>query len=492
MSENDWSAFAMRHMRTVRQCWLVLTVILLALSGVSQFRPWQLAAGQSDGPAAFQEVKAMPQEPRGKTDPPSEPLEAWVQGNAPAAQPAVLCRVIQKVYHNGWKTCGEIAIHADASYSWTTHDVWGSKRVPKVFHGTLPKRAFDEVSASSKESDQFKKVKGVPSYEFGIDDYRTKHPEGIEPLTLFLMGRPLTPAGDPGKQPRQDGVARLTSEMPPEKLRQIADDTTADRIKRVEAIFTLFASYLQPPKDVSTVRDALGQANWLKDAKLEGIYTLGGKIPLEWRQGDSVFVLHLFPDRDGYSNQVIYFELSGGAGRTADEGLAFLRGGKGLKGNAKLVEFTLCFGDDRFERFSDRGTRASNSAGSVAQVDEITLKRFGHAEKAPYYEVRLSKDGTVTYTGEFNVARIGTFKAKIEREDFRRLEQMLNRFRYFEMTEEYLAGPDAPHVRTSALRAGKRKTIEDGWGSAAPVELWAIEMAIDGLIAQITDWKQSK
>jgi hypothetical protein len=69
---------------------------------------------------------------------------------------------------------------------------------------------------------------------------------------------------------------------------------------------------------------------------------------------------------------------------------------------------------------------------------------------------------------------------------------MLNRFRYFEMKDDYLAGVDAPHVRTSALRAGKRKTIDDGWGSDAPVELWAIEMAIDGLIAQMTDWKKSK
>jgi hypothetical protein len=434
----------------------------------------------------------MPQEPRGKTEPPKkEPREARDQGNAPAAPSAVLCRVIQKVYHNGWKACGEITIHADASYSWTVHDVWAEKQVPKVFRGTLPKRVFDEVSASCKESGRFKKVKDVPSYEYGIDDYRTKHPKGIEPLTLFLMGRHLIPAGDPGKQPRQDGAFRLTSEMPPEKLRQVADDTTADRMKRVEAIFSLFTNHLQPPKDATAVRGVLGQANWLKDAKLDAIHTLGGKIPLQWRQGDSVFVLYLFPDRDGDSDEGIYFELSGGAGRTADEGLAFLRGGKGLKGNPKLVEFALCFGDGRFERFGDRGTKATNSdAGPVAKIDEITLKRFGHAPTAPYYEVRLSKDGTVTYTGEFNVARIGTFKAKIEPEDFRRLEEMLHRFHYFEMKDEYRAGVDAPALRTSAVRAGKRKTIADGWGSKAPVELWAIEMAIDGLIAQITDWKQ--
>jgi hypothetical protein len=38
--------------------------------------------------------------------------------------------------------------------------------------------------------------------------------------------------------------------------------------------------------------------------------------------------------------------------------------------------------------------------------------------------------------GRLNVARIGTFKAKIEPEDFRRLEEALNRFRYFDMKDE--------------------------------------------------------
>ncbi len=82
-------------------------------------------------------------------------------------------------------------IHADASYSWTVHDVGGRGRASRTFRGTLPKRVFDEVSASCKESGQFKKVRGVPSYEYDIDDHRTKHPEGIQPLVLFLMGRHL-------------------------------------------------------------------------------------------------------------------------------------------------------------------------------------------------------------------------------------------------------------------------------------------------------------
>ena len=73
----------------------------------------------------------------------------------------------------------------------------------------------------------------------------------------------------------------------------------------------------------------------------------------------------------------------------------------------------------------------------MVKIDEITLERFGHAPTAPFYKIELSTDGTAIYTGESNVARIGTFKAKIDPEDFRRLEEMLNRLRYFEMTDLY-------------------------------------------------------
>jgi hypothetical protein len=135
---------------------------------------------------------------------------------------------------------------------------------------------------------------------------------------------------------------------------------------------------------------------------------------------------------------------------------------------------------------------ATGQPGETTQIDEIILERFGHAPNAPFYKVVISRDGTVTYTGEHNVAKVGTFKSTIEREDFRRLEEMLNRFGYFQMQDSYPLAPDAHSVKTAASGAGRRKTIQDGWGSTAPVELWAIEMAIDGLVARITDWKATR
>jgi Domain of unknown function (DUF6438) len=138
------------------------------------------------------------------------------------------------------------------------------------------------------------------------------------------------------------------------------------------------------------------------------------------------------------------------------------------------------------------GKAAVNAAVSQAQIDEIVLERFGHRPGAPFYKVVLRQDGTVTYTGQFNVSKIGTFDAKIELRDFRRLEEMIDHLGYFEMKDAIFVIGDADSVRTSILRGGQRKTIEDGWGSTAPVELWTTEMAIDGLVAGITDWKTTK
>lgn len=107
----------------------------------------------------------------------------------------------------------------------------------------------------------------------------------------------------------------MKSETPLEKLRQIADDIAVDRKKSAEAVFAIFANHLRSPKDAAAVGKALGKAVWPRDAKLYAIHTLGGKIPLRWRKGDSVFVLHHFADKEGHSDWAIYFELSGGGGR---------------------------------------------------------------------------------------------------------------------------------------------------------------------------------
>jgi hypothetical protein len=69
---------------------------------------------------------------------------------------------------------------------------------------------------------------------------------------------------------------------------------------------------------------------------------------------------------------------------------------------------------------------------------------------------------------------------------------LIDRCHFFDLEDQYPMPTDANAVKISASRGGRSKTIRDGWGSTAPIELWAIEMAMDGLVAQVCDWKRTE
>jgi hypothetical protein len=164
------------------------------------------------------------------------------------------------------------------------------------------------------------------------------------------------------REPGWDGVSRLKSAATLAELHQIADDATVEREKRAEAIFSLFANHVKLPQGAAALSEIVKCKNWLNDTNLYGVYMVAGMIPVELTFEDTVFCLHLFPVKKDWSDWVIYFRLSGGSGRTADEARAFLRGAAELKGDPKLLEFALCFPDEgalsrigRIERFTEKG-----------------------------------------------------------------------------------------------------------------------------------------
>src|SRR3954453_12380474 len=59
-------------------------------------------------------------------------------------------------------------------------------------------------------------------------------------------------------------------------------------------------------------------------------------------------------------------------------------------------------------------------------IERISMTRTGHSPEAPMSTGTLERDGSITYLGEFNVERIGTFTSTIDAQDFRRLEESFN------------------------------------------------------------------
>jgi len=140
-----------------------------------------------------------------------------------------------------------------------------------------------------------------------------------------------------------NGTSRLKSDVAAADLQRVANDRLVGRKERAEAVFSLFANQVKLPAKASTVGDVLAADEWVDDSELEHITSIIGLAPVRWNRDQGLYRLYLFPDGTGWSEWVIYFVLSGGSDRTADEAREFLRGDGNQAEDPEMVEFALCF-----------------------------------------------------------------------------------------------------------------------------------------------------
>lgn len=115
------------------------------------------------------------------------------------------------------------------------------------------------------------------------------------------------------------------------------------------------------------------------------------------------------------------------------------------------------------------------------QITEITLERTACFGTCPMYKVTLKADGTFTYEGKEYVEHKGRYKGRFY--GFNRLAQLVEKYGYFSMKDDYsVSMTDLPSTITSVVRNGRRKRITN-YGDSGPLELWAIEQAVDGVLA---------
>jgi len=120
------------------------------------------------------------------------------------------------------------------------------------------------------------------------------------------------------------------------------------------------------------------------------------------------------------------------------------------------------------------------SAQNKDQITEITLERTTCFGTCPSYKVTLRRDGEITYEGRRFVEMMGTYQGHAY--GFERLAQLIMAQGYFNLKDDYSRPiTDMPSTITSVVMNGKRKTITN-YADTGPVELWGIEMAIDGIL----------
>jgi hypothetical protein len=114
------------------------------------------------------------------------------------------------------------------------------------------------------------------------------------------------------------------------------------------------------------------------------------------------------------------------------------------------------------------------------QITEVTLERTACFGYCPTYKVTLRRDGTISYNGRKFVELEGTYEGTAY--GFDHLAELIISSGYFNLKDRYtIKATDLPSTITSVVRGGKRKTITN-YGDTGPVELWGIEMAIDGIL----------
>src|SRR5262245_11414094 len=81
-----------------------------------------------------------------------------------------MCRVVQSVYANGWKTCGEVTLYSDATYTWYDRDVWHAAKSIRMHTGHLNTKIFETLKSSVATDSRWKSVNGIPTAVMFMDD----------------------------------------------------------------------------------------------------------------------------------------------------------------------------------------------------------------------------------------------------------------------------------------------------------------------------------
>lgn len=138
-------------------------------------------------------------------------------------------------------------------------------------------------------------------------------------------------------------------------------------------------------------------------------------------------------------------------------------------------------------------SRAAEPEAPEPALREITFERTRCYGACPAYKVTLRPDGTVTYVGEAHVERLGRHDGRVGRRTFERLSALMEAAGFFGMDDQYTTHvTDHASVITTATRVGGERKRVLNYADTGPLELWGIEMAIDGVLSSASWTKPDK
>lgn len=120
-------------------------------------------------------------------------------------------------------------------------------------------------------------------------------------------------------------------------------------------------------------------------------------------------------------------------------------------------------------------------------VTEIGMERTPCFGTCPAYSVIIKADGTFRYEGIAHVKRKGKHTGRISATEFNQLADFLVASGYAKLHPNYEVNvTDMPTTYTTAVIKKQRKVVKN-YGDCGPVQLWALQAAIDGVLAH-AEW----
>jgi hypothetical protein len=121
-------------------------------------------------------------------------------------------------------------------------------------------------------------------------------------------------------------------------------------------------------------------------------------------------------------------------------------------------------------------------------ITEVSFERPESADRTRWeaYTVKFYSDGRVEYTGYDYVRKLGDHVGRIPITEFNRLVLLIDTLDFDGLELMYHRNALSSWTNyTSVVKGGQRKTIQN-YADTGPVQLWAIELAIQDLVRKIT------
>lgn len=133
---------------------------------------------------------------------------------------------------------------------------------------------------------------------------------------------------------------------------------------------------------------------------------------------------------------------------------------------------------------------SAQSASKHGTIKEVTLSRGMCFGSCPSYDLTLRADGTAVFEGKQFAPRKGKYIGHFWGESLNKFGAAAERNGFWSLKSHYSVGYTDQATQTLTIKTDKGKTVVSEYGPSGPAELWELQTIVDGIAANISDWKK--